>query len=251
VNDEQRQRYSRHLQLGPIGEAGQERLLGARALVIGVGGLGSPVALYLAAAGVGHLTLVDYDQVELSNLQRQIIHHTPDIGRLKVDSARDRLATLNPDVRVETVARVLEGEELLRAVAASDVVVDASDNFASRFALNTACVAARRPLVSGAAVRFEGQVTVFRADRPGGPCYRCLYPEGSELEETCGRIGVFAPLLGIVGGVQATEAVKVLLGAGDALAGRLLVIDALGMEVRTLTLRRDPACPVCGRPAPA
>ncbi|MCU0935995.1 MAG: ThiF family adenylyltransferase, partial [Gammaproteobacteria bacterium] len=192
--------------LPAVGEQGQERLLAARALVVGAGGLGSPVALYLAAAGVGHLTLVDFDQVELSNLQRQIIHQTPDLGRLKVDSARDRLAALNPEVQVTPVARVLEGEELLAAVQAVDVVVDASDNFATRFALNAACVEGRRPLVSGAAVRWEGQVTVFRPDLGDGPC-------------------------------------------GETLAGRLLLLDALAMEWRTLKLRRDPKCPVCGAAA--
>lgn len=250
MNEDQRLRYSRQLLLPAIGEAGQERLLGARVLVIGVGGLGSPASLYLAAAGVGHLVLVDYDRVELSNLQRQVIHHTPDVGRLKVDSARERIAALNPDVRVTTVARVLEDAELLSEVAASDVVVDASDNFATRFGLNAACVTARRPLVSGAAVRFEGQVTVFRSDLPDGPCYRCLYPEGSEHEEACSRVGVFAPLLGIVGSIQAAETIKVLLGRGETLAGRLLAIDALAMEWRTLRLRRDPACPVCGARPP-
>lgn len=245
MTEDQLLRYGRQILLPAVGEGGQERLLASRALVVGLGGLGSPVALYLAAAGVGHLTLVDFDQVELSNLQRQVIHHTPDLGRLKVDSARERLAALNPEVQVTPVARVLEGEELLDAVRASDIVVDASDNFATRFALNAACVEGRRPLVSGAAVRWEGQVTVFRPDLDDGPCYRCLYPEGNEREETCSRVGVFAPLLGIVGSVQATEVLKVLLGVGETLAGRLLLLDALAMEWRTLKLRRDPKCPVC------
>ena len=245
MTPEQRQRYSRQILLPAVGEAGQDRLLASQVLLIGLGGLGSPVAMYLAAAGVGHLVLVDYDQVEISNLQRQVIHHTGDVGRLKVDSARERIAALNPDVRVTSFARVLEGEELLAQVRAADVVVDASDNFATRFTLNAACVQARRPLVSGAAVRWEGQVTVFRPDLPGEPCYRCLYPEANPLEETCSRVGVFPALLGIVGSVQATEALKVLLGVGETLAGRLLVLDAQAMEWRTLRLRQDPACPVC------
>lgn len=268
MNREELQRYRRHLLLPSIGERGQERLLASRVLQVGVGGLGSPLALYLAAAGVGQLTLVDPDRVDLSNLQRQVIHQTPDIGRPKVESARDRLAALNPGVRVVPVPRALEGEELLAAARAADVVVDATDNFAARFAVNAACVEARRPLVSGAVTRWEGQVTVFRADQGGGPCYRCLYPEGGEGSEGAegaeggaggaggeggapdGAPGVVGPVVGIVGSVQATEVLKVLLGAGETLAGRLLVLDALSMEWRTLRLRRDPACPVCGPRAP-
>ena len=246
MNDAQLLRYSRQTLLPAVGIAGQERLLAARVLVVGLGGLGSPLAMYLAAAGTGHLVLVDFDQVELSNLQRQVIHHTPDVGRLKVDSARERIQALNPEVRVTTVARVLEGDELLAEVRAADVVVDASDNFATRFTLNAACVEGRRPLVSGAAVRWEGQVSVFRPDLADGPCYRCLYPEANPHEETCSRVGVFAPLLGIVGSVQATEVLKVLLGVGETLAGRLLLLDALAMDWRTVRLRRDPACPICG-----
>ena len=253
MNREELQRYRRHLLLPSIGERGQERLLASRVLQVGVGGLGSPLALYLAAAGVGQLTLVDPDRVDLSNLQRQVIHRTPDIGRPKVESARDRLAALNPGVRVVPVPRALEGEELLAAARAADVVVDATDNFAARFAVNAACVEARRPLVSGAVTRWEGQVTVFRADLGGGPCYRCLYPEGGVRGEggaPDGAPGVVGTVVGIVGSVQATEVLKVLLGAGETLAGRLLVLDALSMEWRTLRLRRDPACPVCGPRAP-
>ena len=250
MNREELERYRRHLLLPSIGERGQERLLASRVLQVGVGGLGSPVALYLAAAGVGQLTLVDPDRVDLSNLQRQVIHQTPDIGRPKVGSARDRVAALNPGVRVVPVARALEGEGLLAAVRAADVVVDATDNFAARFAVNAACVEARRPLVSGAVTRWEGQVTVFRADLGGGPCYRCLYPEADEDGAARGAAGVVGPVVGIVGSLQATEVLKVLLGVGETLAGRLLVIDALSMEWRTLRLRRDPACPVCGPAAP-
>lgn len=247
MRDEQRLRYSRQILLPAVGVEGQERLLASRALIVGLGGLGSPVAMYLAAAGVGRLVLVDYDQVELSNLQRQIVHGTPDLGRLKVESARERLAALNPEVRVDTHARVLEDEDLLAEVGAADLVVDASDNFATRFALNAACFEAGTPLVSGAAIRMEGQVTVFDPRRPESPCYRCLYPDADALEETCSRLGVLAPLLGIVGGIQATEAMKLVLGQGEPLVGRLLLIDALQMELRTVRLRRDPDCPVCSR----
>lgn len=253
MNQEELQRYRRHLLLPSIGERGQERLLASRVLQVGVGGLGSPLALYLAAAGVGQLTLVDPDRVDLSNLQRQVIHQTPDMGRPKVESARDHLAALNPGVRVVPVPRALEGEELLAAVRGADVVVDATDNFSARFAVNAACVEARRPLVSGAVTRWEGQVTVFRGDQGDGPCYRCLYPEGGEDNEhgaPAGAPGVVGPVVGIVGSVQATEVLKVLLGAGETLAGRLLVLDALSMEWRTLRLRRDPACPVCGPRTP-
>lgn len=246
MRDEQLLRYGRQILLPALGVEGQERLLAARVLVVGIGGLGSPVVMYLAAAGVGRLVLVDYDQVELSNLQRQVVHHTADVGRLKVDSARERLASLNPEVRVDTHARVLEGEELVAEARAADVVVDASDNFATRFTLNAACFEAGTPLVSGAAIRLEGQVSVFDPRRPESPCYRCLYPDASELEETCSRIGVLAPLLGVIGSLQATETLKILLGKGDPLIGRLLLIDLLGMDFRTLRLRRDPACPVCG-----
>jgi adenylyltransferase/sulfurtransferase len=248
VRDEQLLRYSRQILLPALGVEGQERLLASRVLVVGLGGLGSPVAMYLAAAGVGRLVLVDYDQVELSNLQRQIIHATADVGRLKVESARERLAALNPEATVLTHARVLEGEDLLAETRAADVVVDASDNFATRFALNAACVEAGTPLVSGAAIRMEGQVAVFDPRRPESPCYRCLYPDADEREETCSRIGVLAPLLGIIGSIQATETLKLLLGKGEPLVGQLLLVDALTMDFRTLRLRRDSGCPVCGAP---
>lgn len=248
MRDEQLLRYSRQILLPALGVEGQERLLASRVLVVGLGGLGSPVAMYLAAAGVGRLVLVDYDQVELSNLQRQIIHATADVGRLKVESARERLAALNPEATVLTYARVLEGEDLLAETRAADVVVDASDNFATRFALNAACVEAGTPLVSGAAIRMEGQVAVFDPRRPESPCYRCLYPDADELEETCSRIGVLAPLLGIIGSIQATETLKLLLGKGEPLVGQLLLVDALAMDFRTVRLRRDPGCTVCGAP---
>jgi adenylyltransferase/sulfurtransferase len=246
------ERYSRHLLLPQIGEAGQARLRRARVLVIGLGGLGSPVAMYLAASGVGHLVLVDFDHVELSNLQRQVIHSSADIGRNKVESARDRVVALNPEVKVTPLAYVLDDDELADEIARADVVVDASDNFETRFTLNALCHRAGIPLVSGAAIRMEGHVGVFDPRDPLSGCYRCLYTDESGEGEACSRVGVLAPLLGIVGSVQATEAIKLIVGTGRTLAGRLLVLDALDMEWRMLKLPKDPACPVCGtQPAAA
>jgi molybdopterin-synthase adenylyltransferase len=239
MNDDLLLRYSRQILLPAIGIEGQQKLMRSRALIIGLGGLGSPVAMYLAASGVGHLTLVDHDKVELTNLQRQIVHTTNTLGTPKVESARRMLAALNPEVQVETINHKL------------DVVIDGSDNFATRFAVNAACVAARTPLVSGAVVRFEGQVGVFRPDLSDSPCYACLYRDtGTEEGDLCSQFGVLAPAAGMIGTIQATEALKVLLGIGETLTGRVLVVDALSMEFRTLTLRKDPACPVCGT-APA
>ena len=247
MNPQQRVRYGRHIQLDAIGESGQRKLLASRALIVGAGGLGSPAAMYLATSGVGHLVLSDYDQVELSNLQRQIVHTTADIGRLKTDSARDTLLRLNPTIEVSALGYALDGEELDQQVAAADVVLDCSDNFETRFQLNAACLRQARPLVSAAAVRMDGQVSVFHPGRGGSPCYRCLYSdESGEDGEPCALVGVFAPLLGIVGSVQAAEAIKVLLGVGRTLEARLLFIDALDMESRTVRLRRDPHCPACG-----
>jgi molybdopterin-synthase adenylyltransferase len=252
MDDEQLLRYSRQILMPEVGAEGQERLRRAHALIVGLGGLGAPVAMYLAAAGVGRLTLADFDRVELSNLQRQIIHRTEDIGRLKIESARDALAALNPLVETTLADGRLEGEALRARVAEADVVIDATDNFATRFALNEACVRSGTPLVSGAAIRMEGQVTVFRPGQPGGPCYRCLYRDESELAETCTQSGVFTPIVGIIGSIQATEALKVLLELGESLEGRLLILDAKVMEWRSVRLRPDPACPVCGagRPRP-
>ncbi len=215
-------------------------------LIIGVGGLGSPVAMYLAASGVGHLVLVDYDMVELSNLQRQIVHTTDRLGMQKVASAQRTLAALNPEVRVTAIAGQLDPEALLEQVQLADAVVDCSDNFATRFALNRVCVANKTPLISGAAIRLEGQVAVFRPDRADSPCYRCLYKDMDELAESCSQTGVLAPLVGIIGSIQATETIKVLLDIGETLTGRLLVLDALNMEWRSIKLRKDPDCPVCG-----
>ena len=239
-------RYSRQILLPQVGTEGQETLAASRALIIGLGGLGSPAAMYLAAGGVGELVLVDFDVVDLSNLQRQIAHRTEDIGRLKVESARDALVALNPHARVTAIAERLDGDALREQVAQADVVVDGSDNFATRFAVNAACVATGTPLVSGAAIRLEGQVAVFRPDLGDGPCYHCLYKDEGELQETCTQTGVLAPVVGIIGSIQAVEAMKVLMGIGETLTGRLLLLDAMTMEWRTLKLRKDPACPVCG-----
>jgi len=249
MDDPQLLRYSRQILLPQIGIEGQQRLLAARVLVIGMGGLGSPVAMYLAASGVGHLVLVDYDKVELSNLQRQIVHTSDRQGMHKVVSAQHTLGALNPEVQVTAIAEQLDPEALLAQVQLADAVVDCSDNFATRFALNRVCVANKTPLISGAAIRLEGQVTVFRPDRADSPCYRCLYKDMDELAESCSQTGVLAPLVGIIGSIQATETIKVLADIGESLSGRLLVLDALNMEWRSIKLRKDPDCPVCGNNA--
>ncbi|WP_428608461.1 HesA/MoeB/ThiF family protein [Sedimenticola sp.] len=246
MNDDQLLRYSRQIMLPSIGIEGQEKLLESRIVIFGMGGLGSPAAMYLAAAGVGELVLVDFDRVDLTNLQRQIIHTTGSIGQLKVDSARQTLRSLNPECRIETVSSRLEGEELEREIKRANLVVDGTDNFTTRFAINEACVKHQIPLVSGAAIRMEGQVAVFTG-RQGEPCYRCLYGSAAEMDETCSANGVLSPLVGIIGSVQALEAIKVLTGAGHALIGRLLLLDALEMQWRTLTLNKDPACKTCSQ----
>jgi len=248
MNDDQLLRYSRHILLPEIGVEGQEAILASRVLVVGAGGLGSPAAMYLAAAGVGTLVLCDGDTVDLTNLQRQILHSAEGVGRLKVDSGRDTLLRLNPQARVEALAERLEGAALDAQVAAADVVLDCSDNFATRHAINRACVRFRKPLVSGAAIRFDGQVSVFDLRQAESPCYHCLFPEGQEVEEIrCAVMGVFAPLTGIIGATQAAEALKVLVGCGTSLDGRLLLLDGLAMEWRSVTLGRDPACVVCAQ----
>jgi len=247
MNDNQLLRYSRQILLPQIGIEGQQKLLDSHALIIGVGGLGSPVATYLAASGVGRLTLVDDDRVELTNLQRQPIHTTETLGRAKVESARAMLAALNPEIRVHAVNHRLEDAALIEAARVADVVIDCSDNFPTRFAINRACVAARKPLVSGAVVRFEGQVAVFRPDQNDSPCYACLYRDtGTEDGDLCSQFGVLAPAAGLMGTLQAVESLKLLLGIGTTLTGRVLMVDALGMEIRSVALRRDPSCPVCG-----
>ena len=246
MNDDQLLRYSRHILLPEIGIEGQQRLRDSRALLVGAGGLGSPIALYLASAGVGRITLCDGDKVDLTNLQRQIVHRTESIGTDKTQSARATLASVNPEVEVVALTERV-AEERIRALAAdSDVVIDATDNFATRHAINRACVEHRKPLVSGAAVRFDGQVSVFDLRRADAPCYACLFPEAGENEDMpCAVMGVFAPITGIIGTIQAAEALKLLLGIGELLNGRLLLIDALTMDLRTIRLKRDPACPVC------
>ena len=240
------QRYSRHLILPQVERQGQQRLKAARVLVIGAGGLGSPVALYLAAAGIGTLGLVDFDVVDVSNLQRQLLHGTGDVGRLKLDSARDRLRDVNPHVHVETYPTRLTSANALEIISDYDIVVDGTDNFATRYLTNDACVLLGKPNVYGSIFRFEGQASVFST--PNGPCYRCLFPEPPPpgMVPSCAEGGVLGVLPGMIGTIQAAEALKLALGAGTTLAGRLLLVDALTMEFRTVKLLKDPACPACG-----
>jgi len=248
MDDGQLLRYSRHILLPQIGVEGQQALLSSRALIIGAGGLGSPAALYLASAGVGTIALADSDTVDLTNLQRQILHRAAGVGRLKAESGRDALLEINPECRIIPLAERLSGTRLEEEVALADVVLDCCDNFATRHAVNRACVRLKKPLVSGAAIRFDGQIAVFDPRRQGAPCYHCLFPEGEATEEVrCAVMGVFAPLTGIVGSVQAAEAMKVLMGCGKTLAGRLLLLDALNMDWRSIAIPRDPNCAVCGR----
>ncbi len=248
MDDAQLLRYSRHILLEGFDLEGQERLQRARVLVVGAGGLGCPAAMYLAASGVGSIVLADDDVVDASNLQRQIGHGTADIGRAKVLSLSATLQDINPALRLDAVQQRLQGEQLLVHVAAADVVLDCSDNFTTRLAINRACVAHRKPLVSGAAIRAEGQVAVFNLNA-GSPCYACLYGEDNPEENlTCSESGVLAPLVGIIGAMQAAEAVKILAGYGEPLDERLLLLDARVMEWRSLALRRDPHCAVCGQP---
>ena len=246
MDDQQLLRYSRHLLLNELGPDAQARFAAAHALVVGTGGLGSPAAQFLASAGIGTITLVDADVVDLTNLQRQILFAMDDVGRPKVEAAARRIAAINPEIRVVQVAQRVGAAELAMLVAAADVVLDCTDNFATRHAINRACVAARKPLVSGAAIRFDGQLAVYDTRDANSPCYHCLFGEGADLEETrCATMGVFAPLVGIVGATQAAEALKLVAGIGHSLAGRLLLIDALSMEWREVRVPRDPACPVC------
>ena len=247
MNDDQLLRYSRHILLPQVGIEGQQRLLESHALIIGAGGLGSPAALYLATAGVGRITLVDGDSVDLTNLQRQILHRSAAVGLPKARSGRQTIAEYNPDVTVIAVEARAAGQILDELVAGADVILDCCDNFATRHDLNRACVRHRKPLVSGAAIRFDGQVSVFDLRRPDAPCYHCLFPEGQDLEETrCAVMGVFAPLTGIIGAVQAAEALKLLTDVGASLNGRLLLLDGLAMEWRQVRLAKDLACGVCG-----
>ncbi|WP_411883998.1 HesA/MoeB/ThiF family protein [Polaromonas sp. YR568] len=247
MTDDQLLRYSRHILLDEIGIEGQDKLLKAHVLIVGAGGLGSPVALYLGSAGVGHITLADHDRVDATNLQRQIAHTLGRVGEFKAESARQAIAAINPDVKVTPVTQRAEGALLDSLVAEADLVLDCTDNFATRHAINRACVKHRKPLVSGAAIRFDGQVAVFDAGDAQSPCYACVFPESELLEEAlCATMGVFAPLVGIIGSTQAAEALKLLGGAGEALTGRLLMLDGKRMAWNEMTLVRNPACAVCG-----
>jgi len=250
VNDNQLLRYSRHILLDQIGIEGQQALLDARVLVIGAGGLGSPAAMYLASAGVGKLTLVDDDTVDLTNLQRQIAHVTERVGQPKAASARTTLHAINPDIDVVALQERVADARLAELVAESTVVLDCTDNFATRHAVNRACVAHKVPLVSGAVIRFDGQVSVFDPRSGTQPCYCCLFPQDQQFsDEACSTMGVFAPLVGVVGSMQAAEALKLVMGIGESLAGRLLLLDGLHMEWSSMRVARDPDCPVCGNGA--
>jgi molybdopterin/thiamine biosynthesis adenylyltransferase len=247
MNDQQLLRYSRHILLNEIGIEGQQRLLEGRVLIIGLGGLGSPAALYMAASGVGQLTLCDYDMVELGNLQRQIIHRTSTVNQPKVTSAQAALHDINPEVECIALAVRADEAQLRELVSKADLVLDCSDNFATRYAVNRACLAQRKPLVSGAAIQFDGQVAVFDFRRDDMACYNCLFPEDSQAAELrCATTGVFAPLTGIIGTLQAAEALKLLIGIERGLCGKLMTLNALDMNVTRSTLSKDPACSVCG-----
>jgi molybdopterin/thiamine biosynthesis adenylyltransferase len=246
MTDEQLLRYSRHLLLDEIGVEGQQRLLAAHALVIGAGGLGSPVALYLGTAGVGRITLVDNDAVDLTNLQRQIAHTQDRIGHPKAESAREAIAAINPDVLVKPLVLKAGAQELDELVTDADVVIDCSDNFATRQAINKACFRRGKPLVAGAAIRFDGQISVYDPRLASSPCYACVFPPDQALEEErCATMGVFAPLVGIIGAMQASEALRLLVGVGTSLAGRLQMLDGRTMEWNELKVPRNHACPVC------
>ncbi len=250
MNDQQLLRYSRHILLDDIGIEGQQRLLDAHALIIGAGGLGSPAALYLASAGIGNITLVDDDDVDLTNLQRQIMHATSRVGQPKATSGKTALAQLNPDIEVIALIERAEGERLAQLVANASVVLDCTDNFKTRHAINRACVAAGVPLVSGAAIRFDGQISVFDSRDAASPCYACLFPPTAQFDEiNCASMGVFAPLVGIIGAMQAAEALKLVGRIGASLAGRLLLFDGLHAEWNSIAIARDPGCDVCGAQA--
>ena len=246
MNNDQLLRYSRHILLPQMDVAGQEALLDATVLVIGLGGLGCPAAMYLASSGIGHLVLADADTVDLSNLQRQIAHGTGNIGMSKVASAAESIARLNDTVKVTTLDQRLEGDALDAAVKGADVILDCTDNFSTRFAINAAAVKYKVPLVSGAAIRLEGQVSVFDVRDAGNPCYQCLYQDGDDMQLSCSESGVMAPLVGIIGTLQALEAIKLITGIGSTLAGRLLFLDAQTMQFREMKLKKNPACPCCG-----
>lgn len=246
MNDNQLLRYSRHILLPQIGYEGQEKLTQSHALIVGAGGLGSPAALYLAAGGVGTLTICDFDVVDLTNLQRQILHTTAAVGVNKAVSARNALLAINPELQINTVETKSSADEFAKLITQADVVLDCSDNFATRYTLNKLCVALKKPLVSGAALAFEGQVTVYDMRHDSSPCYHCLFPDnGEDTDLRCATNGVFAPLVGMIGTTQAAEAMKLLMGIGDSLQGRLLLLDAMAMEWRSIKLAKDPTCSVC------
>lgn len=246
MTDDQLLRYSRHILLDDLGVEGQQRILDTHALVIGAGGLGSPAALYLASAGIGKLTLVDDDTVDFTNLQRQILHTQARVGVAKAESGRQALAAINPEINIIPCQQRLSGQALADAVATADLVLDCTDNFATRHAINRACVQHRKPLVSGAAIRFDGQISVYDLRRDDAPCYHCLFPEAEDVEEVrCATMGVFAPLTGIIGCMQAAEALKLAAGIGESLSGRLLLLEALSMTWRNIRFRQDADCPVC------
>lgn len=246
MNDDQLMRYARHILLDELGVEGQQALLNSRVLIVGAGGLGSPAALYLAAAGVGHLTLADDDVVELSNLQRQILHTTATVHVPKAESGAQMLQRLNPDIQVQPLVRRLTGDDLYHQVLNADIVLDCCDNFDTRHAVNRACVRAKKPLVSGAAIRFSGQLSVYDLRQADSPCYHCLFPEGTDVQELrCATTGVLGPLVGIIGSMQAAEAIKLLTGMGTPLVGQLQCLDALTMRWQTIQFRRDPNCAVC------
>ena len=246
MNDEQLLRYSRQILLPSFGIEGQEKLLNSHVLIMGLGGLGSPVAMYLAAAGIGKLTLVDFDNVELSNLQRQIIHRTSSLQQSKVESAAATIEQLNPLVKTSCINKQLEEDGLSNLLSDVDLLVDATDNFATRFMINRACFNTSTPLVSGAAIRLEGQVSVFNFKQADSPCYRCLYDEQGEENTSCSENGVMAPMVGIIGSIQAMEAIKVLANYGETLTGKLLITDAMFQDWRSMKFKKDPACPVSG-----
>ena len=246
MNDHELLRYSKQIMLPQIDVEGQQKIIDSTMLIIGMGGLGSPTALYLASAGVGHIVIADFDQVELSNLQRQIIHSTSDIGDDKVNSAKAKLLELNPNIKVTVANEIMHSDNLASLIKDVDVVLDGTDNFESRFEINKACVECHRPLISAAVIRFEGQISVFKAYKVDQPCYQCLYSEEGNGRESCVENGVLAPVAGLVGTIQALQAIKVLLGLGDQLCGELLLIDGLDLSFRKVKIIKDSECPICG-----
>jgi len=246
MNDQELLRYSKQIMLPQIDAGGQQKIIDSTMLIIGMGGLGSPTALYLAAAGVGHLIIADFDQVELSNLQRQIIHRTADIGDDKVNSAKAKLLELNPNITVTVANEIMHSDNLASLIKDVDIVLDGTDNFESRFEINKACVECHKPLISAAVIRFEGQISVFKGYEVDQPCYQCLYSEQGDGRESCVENGVLAPVAGLVGTIQALQAIKVLLGLGEQLCGELLLIDGLDLSFRKVKIAKDPECPICG-----